>query len=235
MKIGIVGTGNMGRVLGLALAERGHQVFFGARNIEKAELAAKLGTSNTFFGDNQQAAEFGDVIYYNPRDVSPTDVLSNPDVLNGKVVIESHNGSVPSDFSFAPVIESRAETLQSQIPEAQVVAAFNTITQEIFEHANRSLDGLNIACFIAGDQPEAREIVAQLVASLGFTPVDCGELRQARLIESAADLVRMLLYKQKSPWASFSFTQIPPLQPSRLGGRQASSLTRATRGLGSND
>ncbi len=125
-------------------------------------------------------------------------------------------------------IESRAEVLQSQIPKAHVVAAFNTITQELFEHANRSLGGLNIACFIAGNQPEAREIVAQLAASLGFTPVDCGELRQARLIESAADLVRMLMYKQKSPWASFSFTQVPSLQPSRLGGRQASSLTRAT-------
>lgn len=228
MKIGIVGTGNMGRVLGLTLAERGHQVFFGARNIEKAKQAAKLGTSNMLFGDNQQAAEFGDVIYYNPRDVNPADVLSNPGVLNGKVVIESNNGNVPSDFSFAPVTESRAEVLQSQIPEARVVTAFNTITQEIFEHVNRGLGGLNIACFIAGNQPEARETVAQLVASLGFTPVDCGELRQARLIESAADLVRMLLYKQKSPWASFSFTQVPPLQPSRLGGRQASPLTRAT-------
>ncbi|MBI3478969.1 MAG: NAD(P)-binding domain-containing protein [Nitrosomonadales bacterium] len=226
MNIGIVGTGNMGRVLGLALAEQGHPVFFGARNLEKAKLAAQLGAANTFFGNNQQAAEFGEVVYYNPRDVHPAEVLSNPDALNGKVVVASHNGTVPVDFAFAPVIESRAEILQSQIPRAHVVAAFNTITQEIFEHANHSLHELNIACFIAGDQAGARATVAQLAASIGFTPMDCGELRQARLIESAADLVRMLLYKQKNPWASFSFTQVPPVQPGRLGGRQASSLTR---------
>lgn len=226
MNIGIIGTGNMGRVLGLVLAEIGHQVFFGGRNIEKAEQAAKLGAANTLFGTNQQAAEFGDVIYYNPRDIHPADVLSNLGALDGKIVIESHNGSVPADFAFEPVIESRAEMLQRQIPKALVVAAFNTITQEIFECSNRGLVDRNIACFIAADEPRAREVLAQLVGSIGFTPVDCGELRQARLIESAADLVRMLLYKQKSPWASFSFTQVPPLQPGRLGGRQASSLTR---------
>ncbi len=225
MKIGIVGTGNMGRVLGLALAECGHQVFFGARDVSKAEHAARLGGINARFGSNQEAAEFGEIIYYNPRDVDPREVLSDTGALTGKIVIDSHNGSVPADFEFQPILESRAEILQRRIPAAKVVKAFNTVTQEIFEHANRGLADYRIACFLASDDPAALQTVAQLATHLGFEAVDCGELRQSRLIESAADLVRMLLYKQKSPWASLRIAQLPPVNPGRLGGREPSRLT----------
>lgn len=220
MKIGIVGTGNMGRVLGLALAECGYQVFFGARNPDKATQAAKLGNSPMQSGDNQQAAEFGDVIFYSPRDINPCDVLSDVGVLNGKIVIDSHNGIIPTGYAFEPILESRAEKLQRQIPRAKVVKAFNTITQEVFEHANRNLDEYRIACFIASDDSEASKVIAQLSALLGFVPIDCGALRQARLIEGAADLLRMLLYMQKSPWSSFSLTGVPSVSPGRFGGRE---------------
>lgn len=50
MKIGIVGTGNMGRSLGLVWAECGHEVFFGARNLEKAKAAAELSHHSTRYG-----------------------------------------------------------------------------------------------------------------------------------------------------------------------------------------
>lgn len=229
MKIGIVGTGNMGRVLGLALEECGHQVFFGARDINKAERAAKLGKTGAQFGTNQQAAEFGEIIYYSPRDVDPCEVLSDVSALDGKIVIDSHNGIIPAEYAFEPVLESRAEVLQRQIPGAKVVKAFNTITQEIFEHANRNLKEYRIACFIASDDEAARKAIAQLATVLGFVSVDCGALRQARLIEGAADLVRMLLYRQKSPWASFSLTEVPSVTPSRLGGREPSKLSGLPR------
>lgn len=230
MKVGIVGTGNMGRVLGLVLAERGHQVFFGARDLGKAERASRLSAFDVQFGTNQQAAEFGDAIFYNPRDVDPRDVLSDVAVLNGKVVIDSHNGNVPATYAFNPIWESRAEKLQRQIPEATVVKAFNTITQEIFEHANRGLERYAIACFIASNNAMASKRVGELAASLGFVPVDCGGLRQARLLEGAADLLRMLLYKQESPWASFALAEIEPVNPGRLGGREPSRLTNVSTG-----
>lgn len=224
MKIGIVGTGNMGRVLGLALAERGHEVFFGARNIEKAARAASLSSAALHFGNNDQAAEFGEVVFYSPRDTHPCEVLSDVAVLDGKIVIDSHNGIIPAGYEFEPIRESRAEKLQRQIPGARVVKAFNTITQEIFEHANRGLDTHRIACYIASDHAEASKVIAELAGFLGFVPVDCGRLRQARLIEGAADLLRMLLYMQKSPWYSFTLTSVPPVHPGRFGGREPSGL-----------
>lgn len=225
MKISIVGTGNMGRVLGLALAEKGHQVYFGARDLERAERASRLSKFDTQFGTNQQAADFGDVVFYNPRDVDPRDVVPDVSAMDGKIVIDFHNGSVPPGFAFDPVVESRAEVLQRQLPRAKVVKAFNTITQEIFEHANRGLEQYRIACFIASDDASSSKQVMALAASMGFEAVECGALRQARLLESAADLLRMLLYKQNSPWSSFSLVNIEPVHSGRLGGREESRLS----------
>lgn len=97
MKIGIVGTGNMGKVIGITLAQQGHSVFFGARNLNKISNSAKDYGVNVQYGSNQDAADYGDVIYYNPRDVPPGDVLINIESLTGKPVICSHNGT-----GFAP-------------------------------------------------------------------------------------------------------------------------------------
>lgn len=224
MKIGIVGTGNMGRTLGLALLENGHDVFFGARDMEKARAAADLGT-NAHFGTNQEAAEFGEVIYFNPRDVAPQEVLSDVGVLNGKVVLESNNSEVPDDFAYNPVILSRSETLQAQIPNARIVKAFNTMAQEVIETDKASLARSQVACFIAGDDEAARGIVGELARDIGFQPIDCGDLRQARLLESAADLIRYLIITQKNAGVTFAIPTVETPQASRFGGRQASNLS----------
>lgn len=105
MKIGIVGTGNMERVLGLVLAERGHQVFFGARDLERAARTARLSEFDTRSGSNRQAADFGEVIFYNPRDVDPREVIDDIHAVDGKIVVDAHNGSVPDGFAFEPVVE----------------------------------------------------------------------------------------------------------------------------------
>ena len=223
IKIGIVGTGNMGRVIGLTLARKGHNVFFGARNLSKVSSIAGDFDENVQYGTNQEAAEFGEVIYYNPRDVNPNDVLRDINVLNDKIVICSHNSDVPSDFNFEAITFSKAETLQAQIPLAHVVTAFNTITQETFELADRGLTELCVACLVASDNTKSKSIVFRLVEQIGFKAIDCGELRQSRLIESAADLVRMLMYKEQTPLKGLSFISLPEV-PQLLGGRYKSKL-----------
>ncbi|MBV9077301.1 MAG: NAD(P)-binding domain-containing protein, partial [Methylobacteriaceae bacterium] len=40
MRIGIIGSGNMGRAIGTRLSQLGHQVLFGARRREQAQAAA---------------------------------------------------------------------------------------------------------------------------------------------------------------------------------------------------
>jgi hypothetical protein len=224
MKIGIVGTGNMGRSLGLLWAESGHEVFFGARNLEKAKATADLSNHNTRYGANQAAAEFGEIIYFNPRDTHPQDVLTDTFVLDGKVVIDSNNGPIPDDYAYEPIIVSRSEQLQQQLPDTRVVKAFNTMPQEIFEVAPETLRNYNVACLIAGDDAAARHAVAKLASDIGFEPIDCGLLRQARLIETAGDLIRQIIGTRQDFGATFSILSVPIPETKRLGGRQTSNL-----------
>ncbi len=224
MKIGIVGTGNMGRAIGLVLDQLGHDVFFGARNEEKAKSAAQLSCNSTRYGTNQQAAEFGNVIYFNPRDVAPSEVLADISALNGKVVFDSNNQATPEN-SYAPITLSVSEQLQEQIPEARVVKAFNTVAQEVFEIEPEIKRQYRIACFLAGNDPDARNIVSALASEMGFEPIDCGALLQARHLEAAGNLIRLVIRARGGDLGTtFSVPSMPLPPESRFAQRQISNL-----------
>ena len=89
MKIGILGSGNMGRSLGILWVEQKHEVFFGSRTAEKGQAVAESAGNNTQGGTNDEAAAFGDVLLYTIRGVNPSEVLTSIDVLDGKILIGS--------------------------------------------------------------------------------------------------------------------------------------------------
>jgi 8-hydroxy-5-deazaflavin:NADPH oxidoreductase len=225
MKIGIIGSGNMGRSLSILWAEQGHQVFFGARTVEKGKAVADLAGYDTQGGTNDEAATFGDVLLYTARGIHPADVLTSTETLTGKILIDPNNSEIPEDFNYLPIVKSLAETLAEAVPSVRVVKAFNTIPMEVFELAPEPLKDYNVAVFVAADDPVAKQTVMQLVQDIGFNSIDSGPLRNARLIEGLADLERFLLIHQKmGPYAVPSFSILPPAPTQRLGGRQASNL-----------
>ena len=226
MKIGIIGTGNMGRSLGILWAEQGHQVFFGAREADKAEAAAKLAGRGARHGTNDEAASFGEAVFYSARGVHPDAVLSDIHALDGKVVMDSNNGSIPDGFAYEPITVSLAETLQAQIPAAHVVKAFNTMSQETFELSPEPLRQQRVSVFVAGDNEAARQTVMGLAEQIGFVPMDCGGLRNARLIEGLGDFIRFVMIGQEQgAYTAISVYPLPqPQRATRLGGRQATQL-----------
>ena len=229
MRIGILGTGNMGRSLGVLWAEQGHEVYFGARDLDKAEAAAQLARTNGHtakFGSNDQAAEFGDVLLYTARGIAPATLLRNPALLAGKVVVDLNNGDIPEGFAYEPITTSLAERLQAQLPDSRVVKAFNTIAQEVFELAPEPLRDHSVSVFVAGDDANAKSAVMELAEGIGFAAIDAGPLRNARLLEGFADFIRYAMIGQgMGPYTAISVHRIPqPSRPARLGGRQASSL-----------
>ncbi len=122
-------------------------------------------------------------------------------------------------------MKSLAETLAEQAPGARVVKAFNTIPMEVFELAPEPLKNYNVSVFVAADDAEAKQTVMQLAQEIGFSPIDSGALRHARLIEGLADLERFLIIGQKlGAYAVPAINILPPAQTQRLGGRQASAL-----------
>ena len=225
MKIGIIGSGNIRRSLGILWAEQKHEVFFGARTTEKGQAVAESAGNNTQGGTNDEAAAFGEVLLYTIRGVNPADVLTSIDVLDGKILIDCNNHEIPENFAYQAIDYSLAEKLAEQVPHAQVVKAFNTMAQEVFELSPQPLKEYNVSVFVAGDDEDARKIVMNLAADIGFTPVDCGELRFSRLLEGLGDFIRYLIIGQKlGSYTTISVETLPAAQNQRLGGRQSSSL-----------
>jgi predicted dinucleotide-binding enzyme len=225
MKIGILGSGNMGRSLGILWVEQGHEVFFGARTTEKGQEVAAIAGHKTQGGSNDQAAAFGEVLLYTVRGVNPAEVLSSLSVLDDKVLIDCNNQEIPENFEYPAITRSLAEKLAEEVPNARVVKAFNTMAQELFELAPDPLKNHNVSVFVAGDDEAAKQAVMQLAQEIGFNPIDCGRLRHARLLEGAADLIRLLMIQQQmGAYATISVHSLPPAQTQRLGGRQASNL-----------
>ncbi|MBS7122641.1 MAG: NAD(P)-binding domain-containing protein [Dysgonomonas sp.] len=222
-KIGIIGTGNMGRVLGLALAKKGYQVFFGARDLEKSKYTASLDKT-TFWGNNQEAAEFGEIIYYSPRDVDPNEVLTNIEALDGKVIIESGNCNISDNLDVEEIKISKTQILQSQLPNSKVVKAFNTIMQEIFEYTLIDIKSYNISCFIASDHIDAVNIIIELANTLGFVGVNCGSSKQAILLEQLGSFIRVQARLRKTPWIYLSINDLNSIEKTQLGGRTPSRL-----------
>ncbi len=221
MKIGIIGSGNMGRSLGILWVEQGHEVFFGSRNSEKGRSVAELAGHGTRGGTNDEAADFGEVIFY-PIRAMPSTVLSSTEVLSGKILIDCNNREIPEGYAFEPILdESLASELAADVPNAYVVKAFNTFAQEVFELSPEPLKEYNVSCFICGDHEPAKKTVMTLAEEIGFSPIDCGPLRSARMIEGLADFIRFMIGgMQLGPYATISVNKLPEAKEQRLGGRQ---------------
>lgn len=219
MKIGILGSGNMGRTLGSAWAEAGHAVFFGSRDPKKGKSLAETVGHGSKGGSNDEAVAFGEVVFQTVRSL-PSTFLENPNRLSGKVLVDCNNRPVPEDLVFGPpLLPSFAERLADDVAGVKVVKAFNTMAQEIFDHPPQKLSENRVACFLAGDEV-AKAKVTELVKTLGLAPVDCGPLGNAWMLEAAGDLIRHVIISQKRWYATFSIAEPPATSP-RFGGRKA--------------
>ena len=224
MKISIIGSGNMGRSLGILWAEQGHDVFFGSRTAEKGLATANFAKHGTQGGTNDEAAAFGDVLLYTARGISPSEVFTSIEILTDKIIIDLNNFEIPDDFNYLPIKKSLAEQLSEEVPNALVIKAFNTIPQEVFELAPEPLKDYNVSVLVAGNDSEAKKTVMQLAQDIGFNPIDSGTLRNARLIEGLADLERFLVIHQQMGLVVPSFHVLPQAEEQRLGGRKPSVL-----------
>ena len=226
MKIGIIGSGNMGRAVGVRLAQLGHDVMFGARRHEQANDAAKLAGNGAVPGTTDDAARFGEVLIWTIRAPDPNVALQNPQVLDGKIVLDLNNRDYANDVKGAAWFDTAiAESLQAAAPNAHVVKALNTIAMETFNTAPDALRDAGAQTFLAGDSAAAKETVGTLVQDLGFAPVDLGSGPAAmRAAEAMGDIIRLLMIDGgHGGTAHLSLSSLPKPGLSMIGERQESS------------
>lgn len=191
MKVGILGTGDVGRSLGRGFAALGNEVKLGARsaNHEKAlEWVGETGkgASQGTFAD---AARFGEIIVLATLGIANPEVVKAAGVASfaGKLVIDATN---PLDFSkgFPPDLAIKGndfggETLQRLVPDARVVKAFNIVSNSLMFRPN--VPGGPPDMYIAGNDAEAKATVTKILSDFGWSRViDFGGIAASRWLEA---------------------------------------------------
>jgi predicted dinucleotide-binding enzyme len=192
MRIGVLGTGTVGRALAGKLVELGHEVRMGARdasNENAREWAAAAGerASHGTFAD---AAGFGELVVNATAGVASLDALdqAGEGALAGKLLVDVAN---PLDFSrgMPPTLtvcndDSLGEQIQRRFPDARVVKTLNTVNAGVM--VDPSLVPGPHDVFLCGNDDGAKEQVAELLEAFGWPReriVDLGGIEAARAAE----------------------------------------------------
>jgi predicted dinucleotide-binding enzyme len=187
MKIGIIGSGNVGGTLGSRWAQAGHQIVFSSRSPDSDAMKALIGEAgpNARAATARDAAAASDVILVATPWPSTREALTGLGDLSGKILIDATNPLLP-DLSGLAVgtTTSAGEQVAQWAPGAKVVKAFNTVGSNIM--ANASFGDHPVVLFYCGDDAGAKQTVHELARELGFDPHDAGPLTQARLLEPFA-------------------------------------------------
>jgi NADPH-dependent F420 reductase len=188
MKLGVIGSGKIGKSIGSWCSKLGYDVIFSARDMNHAREAAAQAGNNASAASVSEVAASADIILLAVPYNSVMGVLDEiRKSVKGKTLIDATNPLSPDYSSLSLGFDtSAAEEIQKSLPEAKVVKAFNTIFSSIFASQTSELGGRKIAAFYASDDENARSQVAELITKMGFDAVNSGPLRNARLLEPLA-------------------------------------------------
>jgi hypothetical protein len=193
MRIGIIGTGTVGRTLGSKLVTRGHEVMLGSRTRDNAKAAEWVATAGerASQGTFADAAAFGEALFNCTGGMVSLQALeaAGDDNLAGKVLIDVSN---PLDFSHGmpPTLsvcntDSIAEQIQRRFPRTHVVKSLNTLTAALMVEPARVPGPHDV--FVCGNDEGARRQVAGWLTEWFDWPrpriLDLGDITAARGVE----------------------------------------------------
>jgi predicted dinucleotide-binding enzyme len=185
MRIGIVGAGNIGANAGRQFVRVGHEVLFSfSRDSTKLQRLAGVLGPRARAGSPREAVEFGEVVMLAVPWGTIDEALRAAGPLAGKVLIDTTNQFGPTGVLTLPDGVPAAVFNDRRMPGVRHVKAFNTLTAGFQAAvAGRSGDD-RAAMFLAGEDADARQIVAALIAEIGFAPVDLGGWDQVWIMEA---------------------------------------------------
>jgi 8-hydroxy-5-deazaflavin:NADPH oxidoreductase len=192
MKVGVIGSGDVGRILATAFLKEGHTVTLGTRDVTKeAVVKWKNENTNAQTGSFADAAKYGEVILLATLGEGAEEAikLAGIENLKGKVIIDATN---PIDHTKPPVNgvlryftkadESLMERLQKLAPDAKFVKAFNSVGNPFMYKPD--FPGGKPTMFICGNDEEAKKTVAGILTSFGWESEDMGKAETAGAIEA---------------------------------------------------
>ncbi len=193
MKIGIIGSGVVGRQLGLGFIKLGHEVKLGTRDVSKLDEWKNEAGGKASAGSNEEAAKFGEIIVLATGWAGTENALNLAGKKNftGKIVIDvtnplDHSKGGPPRLDASPG-NSAGEKIQKWLPDAKVVKAFNTISAYIMIAPHREEGDPDL--FICGNEKEAKNVVGEIAEKWGWKNIiDMGDITEAYWLEAFAML-----------------------------------------------
>jgi predicted dinucleotide-binding enzyme len=182
LKVGIIGTGDIGGALARHWARAGHQLVISSRHPEQLQALARELGANVKVGTPREAAAFGEVIMLAvPYGATPQVGRDYAAELKGKVVLDAGNPYPSRDGEMAVRDRQRGTGVASAeyLPGTKLVRAFNAINAgPLARDAFRKPERIGIP--LASDDAKAMAVATQLVSDAGFDPVPVGALSRAR-------------------------------------------------------
>ena len=190
MKIGVIGSGNIGSAVGGLWVKAGHQVLFSSRHPENLkQLVDGIGPLARA-GTVDDAFKFGEVMFIGvPYGAYPQLAKDYAKQWAGRIVLDAGNAVLARDGEIGKQAREAGVALTSAklFAGARIVRAFNIMSsRKVTSFANRPEPRL--AMPIAGDDPQALKIAARLVRDAGFDPVEVGSLQRSKLFEQGGPL-----------------------------------------------
>lgn len=164
MKIGIIGTGNVGGALATKWAKAGHEIFLGVQDINNFKGKELLANPKTIAHSVEDAVKNSEIILIATPAPAAVEVAKSLGDTTGKIIIDAMNivmGRGPAGFS------NTADAILANTQTKDVVKCFNTTGFNNMEdpiYGNTSLD-----LFMAGDSVKGKEVTRKLALDAGFS------------------------------------------------------------------
>jgi 8-hydroxy-5-deazaflavin:NADPH oxidoreductase len=192
-KVGVLGSGDVGKQLARGFARHGYQVMIGSREPAKLDAWRKENEGKIATGTFSQAAAHGDVVILATLGAGTESALDLAGAKNfsGKLVLDATNAL---DFShgmppglFLGTTDSLGERVQRKLPDAKVVKCFNTVsnTQMVDPKFREGTPPM----FICGNDAAAKKQTEAILRELGWPgALDVGGIDGARWLEALVPL-----------------------------------------------
>ena len=188
VKIGILGSGDVGKTLAKGFLKYDYQVMIGSDHVEKLE-EFKKENSKVETGTFEQSAQWADLVVLCVKGTVAEKIVEKTKTnLFGKIVVDTTNpiADAPPENGvlkfFTSLEESLMERLQKIAPDAQFVKALNSIGSGLMINPDFG-DSIKPTMFICGNNEDAKKTVSEILQKFGFEVEDVGKVESARAIE----------------------------------------------------
>ncbi|WP_051370791.1 NADPH-dependent F420 reductase [Streptomyces sp. 142MFCol3.1] len=223
MRIGVLGTGMVGKAIASRLVEVGHEVRLGSRTSDNENLLnwVEENGESASGGTFADAAAFGSVVVNATRGIISLDVLeaAGEENLAGKTVMDVANPLVITSEVEPPSLgilndDSLGERIQRRFPTARVVKTLNTMNCDIMVNPKVLSGHHNV--FVSGNDKAAKDEVASLLGQFGWgedTIFDLGDITTARGPEMFVALYSRMFLKIRHLHFNISVVWDPNVEP----------------------